>query len=382
MVKLEPATTERLDAKVSEFVDIVLSNEVHSQPFEDRITAIHNLGNRETRASASISNRMLDRPVRAMEGGIFDESSPVSRSLIDLRNTIEDLDPAKQGDLFSPRKILGVIPYGDRLRDYFMKYQSAQTHINAIINTLYESQDELRKDNAVIEQEKLNMWQLMQQLEQYIYVGKQIDASLEVRIAEIEVHDPEKARVVKEEMLFYVRQKVQDLLTQLAVNIQGYLALDMIRKNNLELIKGVDRATTTTISALRTAVMVAQALANQKLVLDQITALRATTSNLIESTSELLKRQTADIHEQATGAAVNIEQLQAAFDNIYVTMNMIADYKVAALDTMQETVDALSTEVENAQSYLDRVRSEEVASATSDLELPADPATDDGVVDF
>ena len=78
-------------------------------------------------------------------------------------------------------------------------------------------------------------------------------------------------------MLFSVRQKHQDLLTQLAVSVQGYLALDVIRRNNLELIKGVDRATTTTVSALRTAVIVAQALADQKLVLDQITALNTTT---------------------------------------------------------------------------------------------------------
>jgi uncharacterized protein YaaN involved in tellurite resistance len=68
------------------------------------------------------------------------------------------------------------------------------------------------------------------------------------RPAELQGQDPEKARVVREEMLFYLRQKVQDLQTQLAVSIQGYLALDVVRKNNLELIKGVDRASTTTIS--------------------------------------------------------------------------------------------------------------------------------------
>ncbi|MFZ5916531.1 MAG: toxic anion resistance protein [Chloroflexota bacterium] len=382
LVRLESPTIERLDEKVTEFVEVVVGSPAHSKPFEDRITAIHNLGNKEIRASAGVSNRMLERPVKAMEGNLFDERSPVSRSLLDLRRTVEDLDPARQGDLFSPRKLLGLIPFGDRLRDYFMRYQSAQSHINAILNTLYQSQDELRKDNAVIEQEKVNMWQLMQQLQQYVYVGKQIDAALEVRIAEMEVRDPEKARIVKEEMLFYVRQKVQDLLTQLAVNIQGYLALDMIRKNNLELIKGVDRATTTTVSALRTAVMVAQALANQKLVLDQITALRTTTSNLIESTSVLLKRQTADIHEQATSAAVNMEQLQAAFNNIYQTMDMIADFKIEALGAMRQTVDALSSEVEKAQSYLDRMRSEELASATGDLNLLAGAQVNDGVVDF
>jgi uncharacterized protein YaaN involved in tellurite resistance len=379
MVKLEPATLQKLDGKVTQFIDDVVSATVNDESFKDRVNAIHNLGNKEIRASSSVSNRMLDRPVKAMEGGLFDEQSPVSKSLLDLRKTVEDLDPSSQGDLLSPRKILGVIPFGNRLRDYFMKYQSSQTHINAIINNLYKSQDELRKDNAAIEQEKVNLWNLMQQLQQYVYVGKQIDAALETRVAEIETRDPEKARVVKEEMLFYVRQKVQDLLTQLAVNIQGYLALDMIRKNNLELIKGVDRATTTTVSALRTAVMVAQALANQKLVLDQINALNTTTSNMIESTSRLLKQQTADTHRQATSAAVNLEQLQAAFNNIYETMDMISDYKVEALDTMQQTVNALSTEVQRSQTYLDRVRNQQVEQV-SDFSRLAAP--DDDVIDF
>jgi len=160
---------------------------------------------------------------------------------------------------------------------------------------------------------------------------------------------------------------VQDLLTQLAVSIQGYLALDMVRKNNLELIKGVDRATTTTISALRTAVIVAQALANQKLVLDQINALNTTTGNLIEATSAMLKQQSGQIHQQAASATVNIEQLQAAFNNIYETMDMVSTYKLEALDNMKQTVNVLSGEIQKAQSYMDRVRSEEVSRATGKI---------------
>ena len=371
MIRLDQSTVEKLDEKVHEFTELVVRSEVHSQPFADRLAAIHNLGTQEIRASAAVSNRMLDRPVKAMEGGVFNEGSQISRSLLDLRKTVEELDPSRQGDLLSPGKLLGVLPFGKRIQNYFLKYQSSQGHINAIINALYRGQDELRKDNATIEQEKVNLWNLMMQLQQYVYVGKKIDAALETRVAEIEVSDPEKARVVREEMLFYVRQKVQDLLTQLAVNIQGYLALDLIRKNNLELIKGVDRATTTTVSALRTAVIVAQALANQKLVLDQISALNTTTSSLIQSTSELLKQQTGEIHQQATSSTVQLEQLQAAFNNIYETMDMISQYKLAALGTMQQTVSALSAEVDKANTYLDRIRSEEAARAAGDVNLLA-----------
>jgi len=166
-------------------------------------------------------------------------------------------------------------------------------------------------------------------------------------------------------MLFYARQKVTDLLTQMSVNIQGYLALDMIRKNNLELMKGVDRATTTTVSALRTAVIVAQALANQKLVLDQITALNTTTGNLIAATSEMLRDQSAAIHQQAASGTIEIAKLQQAFQNIYLTMDAVADFKVKALDAMQTTVNTLSDEVSKSRSYLDRVRRQDAAVAVN-----------------
>jgi len=367
LVKLDNPTFDRLDAKAVEFVNEVLQQGVNSEAFKNKVNVIHNMGNKEIRDAANMSNRMLERSAEATSNTIFDDQAPISRALIDLRQTIEELDPSKHGDLLSPRKILGLIPFGNRLDDYFMEYQSSQSHINSIINTLQRSQDELRKDNASIEQEKVNLWNTMQRLQEYVYVGKQIDAALETRIAEIAAQDSEKARVVKEEMLFYVRQKVQDLLTQLAVSIQGYLALDMVRKNNLELIKGVDRATTTTVSALRTAVIVAQALANQKLVLDQINALNTTTGNLIEATSAMLKQQSGQIHQQAASATVNIEQLQAAFNNIYETMDMVSTYKLEALDNMKQTVNVLSGEIQKAQSYMDRVRSEEVSRATGKI---------------
>jgi uncharacterized protein YaaN involved in tellurite resistance len=367
MVPLEPTVMQRLDDRVNTFVEGVVVSTVQSPTFQEKLAAIHNMGTKEIRASASVSNRMLDRPVKALDGGIFDDESPVSQGLIELRTTIEDLDPSKHGDLLSPNKLFGLIPFGNKLRNYFMKYESAQRNMNEIINTLKKGQEVLQKDNAAIEQEKANLWQVMQQMQQYVYLGKKIDEALEQRVAEIELSEPEKARVVKEEMLFYVRQKVQDLMTQLAVSIQGYLALDMVRKNNLELIKGVERATTTTISALRTAVIVAQALANQRLVLDQINALNTTTSNMIESTSQLLKQQSADIHKQATSSTVNLQQLQASFNNVYEAMDMISNYKVEALDTMKQTVDVLTEEVQKANQYVDRVRSQTATEAAGDV---------------
>nr|WP_309576431.1 toxic anion resistance protein [Moraxella osloensis] len=368
LVKLDLTKVPELDAKVHDFVMHVLQTPVNTSVFDEKVNAIHQLGSAEIRASAQIANRMLDRPAKSMDKALFD-NSPIAKSLTELRSVVEELDPTRQGSLSSPRKFLGIIPMGKSVQDYFRKYQSSQTHINAIIESLYHGKDELMKDNASIEQEKVNMWALMQSLRQYIYVGQKIDERLEQKIGELEATDPEKARVVKEELLFYVRQKNMDFLTQLAVNIQGYLALDMIRKNNLELIKGVDRATTTTIAALRTAVMVSQALSSQKLVLDQINALNSTTSSLIESTSVMLKRQTAQVHEQASGSSVDLEKLQKSFNHIYETMQAIDAFKVKALGNMQQTLHVLTQEVDRAQTYLDRTNRQTVSEVANELQI-------------
>ena len=372
MMKLDPGTRVKLDEQVSDYVKSLLSLDVHSQAFQQRLDSVHTLGNADVAASAQVSNRMMDRPVRAMENGGMGESAAIGNSLVQLRQQIEKLDPAKQGDLLSPRRLLGIIPMGSAILAYFDKYRSAQTHLNAIITSLEHGQDDLQKDNAAIEQEKQNMWALMQRLEQWAYLGKKLDEAIEAKVGDLEATDPDRAKIVKEEILFAVRQKVTDLLTQLAVNGQGYLALDLIRRNNLELIKGVDRATTTTVSALRTAVMVAQALANQKLVLDQITALNTTTGNLIEGTSRLLRNQSGKISEQASSATINIQQLQAAFDNVFATMDAISDYREKALSSMKQTVDALSTQTERAKKYLDKVRGTEAEAALGSATIGAD----------
>jgi uncharacterized protein YaaN involved in tellurite resistance len=362
-VKLDAETVKKLDAMVAGYVDAIATLDVHDPEFEARATDIRTLGEDDIKASSQVSSKLLDRPVAAMKKGGISGSSEVSTSLIQLRRQVDELDPAHQGDLFSARKLFGIIPWGSKLRDYFDRYRSSQSHINAIIKALGNGQTTLAKDNADLELEKANLWQIMERLRQYIYLAQKLDASLTSRIDEIARTDPERAKVLQEDMLFYVRQKVQDLTTQLAVSVQGYLALDVIRRNNLELIRGVDRATTTTVSALRTAVIVAQALSDQKLVLDQITALNTTTSNLIESTSVLLRQQSTAVNEQAASATVDVAKLQTAFDNIYATMDEIDAFKLKALDNMSQTVDALTAQIGKAQTYLDRAKARDDAGS-------------------
>ena len=349
LVPIDEEKKSKLEGKVDDFIGELVALDANSPEFGAKIDQIVNMGRKEIADAAGHSNRFLDRPVRAM-----DSDNSVGADLAQLRRTIEDLDPGKQGNLLAPKRLFGILPFGNKMRNYFDSYKSAQGHINSILGSLASGKDTLIKDNAAIDVERQNMWATMGRLEQMIHISKTMDARLENKALELDSSDPAKAKAIRETALFYVRQRSQDLLTQMAVTVQGYLALDLVKKNNVELVKGVDRASTTTVAALRTAVTVAQALVGQKLVLEQITALNTTTANMIDSTGEMLKNQTARIHEQAASSTIPIETLQRAFQNIYDTMDSIDSFKLKALENMKTTVNVLSGEVEKSKGYIAR----------------------------
>ncbi|GHF41406.1 toxic anion resistance protein [Deinococcus metalli] len=366
MMPLSDEDRARLDTMARAFAEDVLTAGTHTPEFKRKLDAVHDLGLPEQRAAAQSSNRMLDRPLRATRVGALAEGSDILKGLTELRRTVEGLDPSRAP---TPRRFLGMLPGGKKVQNHMDKYQSAQSHLNGILEALYRGQDELRRDNATIETEKVHLWETMQKLRQYAHVGKAVDEALTGRLAILQMTDPEKARMVSEELLFAVRQRVTDLLTQLAVSIQGYLALDLVRRNNLELIKGVDRATTTTVSALKTALMVSQALGTQQAVLGQVTALNDTTGRMIGSTAKLLREQSTEIQRQAGSATVDPQIIQNAFREVYGALDAISSYRQQALERFRDTMQVLDKEVGQAQTYLDRERQQVARELAQDLNV-------------
>jgi uncharacterized protein YaaN involved in tellurite resistance len=90
---------------------------------------------------------------------------------------------------------------------------------------------------------------------------------------------------------------------------------------------------------------------------------------MIERTSEMLRDNSVKIQEQAASATIGLPQLQAAFQNIYATMDAIDSFKVQALDTMAATIGTLETEVGKSREYLERVERQDERVAHGSLDL-------------
>lgn len=356
LVPISDDTRAQLEQRAASYVANVSSLDPRSPEFTAKIGDIASLGDGEVRASSQVANRMLNRSVAALAGAKGDGADAqqrVGKGLLELRRTVEDLDPKDIGKL-TGRRLLSKLPFGNAIRDFMNKYQSANVNINKIVVSLRNGQDELRRDNATIQSERTQLWTTMGKLQEYAVLAEALDRAVEARIADVEIEALEQAQNLKADVLFPVRQKHQDLLTQLAVCVQGYLALDTIRRNNDELIKGVERAATTTVSALRIAVTIAQALSNQKMVIEQVNALKGTTEDLIRANAEMLASQSDEIQKIAADPAVGAETLRKSFEQIYTTIDKIDTFKAQAVTNMQVTVDALRTELGHASSYLER----------------------------
>ena len=312
--------------------------------------------------ASAASNRMLKRPAAALAATGADPASRTGNTLVELRQIVTELDP-KRHDLTGRKRFLKFLPGGSAIQRYFLKYESSQEQLDAITKALKGGQDDLRQDNAAIQTERDALWAAMGKLANYAVLASRLGDGLEQRIVELRnIGKTEDATTLEADALFYVRQRHQDLLTQMAVSIQGYLALDVVKKNNSELIKGVDRALDTTLAALRVAVIVAQALAQQKIVLAQIDALNSTTSDIIVSTSELLRSQGAAIHKSAARATIDPNKLQQAFDNVFQAMDEIDRFKTEAAQSMKQTVQVLEGQVGRARHQLDRSHASDEAT--------------------
>ncbi|MEU8892507.1 toxic anion resistance protein [Streptomyces sp. NPDC048442] len=358
LVPVDPAVREEMARRAAEYVDSLAGLDARSPEFATRIGEITALGGGEIRGAAQQSNRMLDRAVRSLASEGEDAPSRVGSSLVELRRTVEDLDPRDTPGR-GVRRLLGKLPGGNRFRDHLAKYASSQGTLTRIVGALRGGQDELRRDNAALHTERARLWDTMGKLQEYVVLTAALDEAVEQRVAAAEGAGPEQAEALRVDVLFPVRQKHQDLLTQLAVCAQGYLAMDVVRRNNEELIKGVERAATTTVTALRIAVMLATALENQERVIAQVNALRGTTDELIRGNAQMLATQSGETQRIAAEPAVDPETLRVAFREIFATLDAIDTYKAQATEAMAATVESLSGELTAASGHLERSRASE-----------------------
>lgn len=354
-----PAHVEIIEAetvkKGDQIMDVDLDNITERREI---LQAVEGLGQDIVRQSAA-KNEMLSRRMVefSREGG---ESGDVAKGLEELAIKMRDLDPshvdfAKSGPLgklFNP------------VRKYFERYKTADAEIGDIVQSLERGKATLKNDNVTLELEEDTMRDLTKQLNQQIEMATDLDSYLTTAVEKARAEgttDPERIKFVEEEVIFPLRQKILDFQQLQTVNQQGIVSMNIIRRNNLELMRAVDRAESVTVSALRVAATVAGALYNQRIALEKVTTLNAATNEMITSTARMLKEQGTEIQKQATEANISTDTLKESFANTIQALEDISNYKQQALPRIKQTIAEFQAIADEGQKHIDRIEARDQA---------------------
>ncbi|WMT41839.1 toxic anion resistance protein [Paenibacillus sp. D2_2] len=351
-VKPEPEEVTELKVLATNNVSAILDLDLDSiEKRKEILQSIDSFG-MGTMRSSSEKNSLLHVSVGNLSK-TGDDGGQVAKGLTELQLQLKDLDPSAID--FAKSGILGM--FFNPLRAYFTKFQRADSVISDIIVSLEKGKTILKNDNTTLEFEQQTLRDLTKKLQKEIQLGSFMDQEIETQLeaAKLRMESEDKIRFITEEVLFPLRQRVMDLQQMLVVNQQGIMAIEVVIRNNKELIRGVDRARNVTVSALRISVIVASALYNQKIVLKKIELLNETTNNLISSTSKMLKDQGAAIQKQAMESTISADTLKQAFTDVLEAFDSISKYKQDALPKMRDTINQFRELAETGEQQIQRL---------------------------
>jgi uncharacterized protein YaaN involved in tellurite resistance len=348
VVKLDPELQRKVEAQVNSFVEGLMTADVHGEDFKRRMDAAFRLGRKEIAEATRLNTAFTRQSYRGIEG------SPAFQAMNELRNIMDQMNPVRFGDLFEPTKLLGFLPGGDKLKAYFRKFESASTQIDVLVSRLAEAQDDLERDAIALEDAKKQLWNAMQNLKAAAHFSDLLQQRLKAQVEGLRATDPNRARVLEQEALFYAVQNYEGLLTQVAVTVNGYLAMEPLKKTAREMSIGIDRLKTTGMSALAVAQTIAIATGNQMRIQEAMQKTRDVIGNLVAQSAAQLHQHAQTVGKAAMDPTLELGKLQAAFDQTFKALDAMDSFRSAAIASMSKNNEALQTLIDKSKPYVER----------------------------
>ena len=352
---------KRLDEVAENFVNKAFDSGFLTsidQSISAGITAdIDSMGMAEAKEIALSSNNLMKRQLKELDNSSVKENKKVVKSLMDMENKIVELNPAKAGinwdDPLRGGRIFGIkLPFiGDKLQKYIQKTRDASQYIEMVNKELDEGSRIIRESIGEIDLEKQKNLEITMRSNEYLYLNSAIVKKVESRMVENKLNDKEK-ELVTEVILYPLEQKKSDLNTQIHVAITSYYGLDVIQKNNKELLRGVQRCQMVALPALNTSITMASALADQKNVHDTVGAINQTAEEMLNNVSTMVSSQSQQIQKSAQSETIKRKSIMDNYKKIEDALKKTSEYRLQAHAALKKDNEKMEELTKNAVSMM------------------------------
>jgi uncharacterized protein YaaN involved in tellurite resistance len=330
VVALPEALKTKMQAQVDSFVATLLREDVQSDAFRQKLDQSFATGRAEIAAATTLSNEFTKKNF------VGELDSPAYKAISEMRTLFDELNPARQGDLFSPNKILGIpVPFGNKLTSYLRRYESAGKQIDSLYQHIDDAKVDVEKSVSVLGTERTKLYDSITKLEAVVFFVAELDNRVSTEIETLKLSDTGRARALEQEVLYYLRQNLGDVQAAKALAINAYNVAGELRKAGREVVNGCDRVATLGMAALSVAVTLARATGVQLKTMEMLTASKKSIEDLILASGEGLQNHVKATTDFASNPLFGVQTLQQMFAMTDSAMDMMANFRTTALVTMK-----------------------------------------------
>jgi uncharacterized protein YaaN involved in tellurite resistance len=368
MIPIKEDTKSAATAQADQFIADLLNMDVSSGDFRARVDSAFRLGRKEIGDSTLLTGKFMEKNF------VGEPDSPAFKVMNEMRTLFEDLDPGKGGDLLSSHKILGLIPFGNRLEAYLHRFDSASGSIRKLIDNMYGVEDELARNDQELFASMNKLMEAMVKLKAVDIFIDRMDETLTQSVARLKTSDPVRAKAIEQEVLFYARQASMDVKTQILVCINGYKMLEGLRKTGRELRNGCDRMATIGMSSLSIAVTLARAQGYQMKVMDALRQSSRAIEGLMTSTAKMFGDHVDRVVEFQSNPLIGVQALKSSFDTVFAGLDKMDEFRSKNIETMGANITMLKGILAEGDSRMKREQT--AAKAISETKTgPDGPVT-------
>lgn len=260
-----------------------------------------------------------DRILSTMRTGHVEESNQL------IKNLNKVMDKFDRNDFDEPKGFIAkLFNRGQRAIDnLFNKYQSMGNEIDKIYIEISKYQDELVKNNNMLNDLYDENYKYYLEIEKFIIAGK-------IKVEEIKnevlpsyeklANDGDEQAVMELETiktgLELLEQRIYDLNMAKMVSFQTAPQIRLIQRSNAKLIAKINSAFVTTIPVFKNGLIQAVSAKRQKLVADSLSELDKRTNEMLLKNAENIAGQSKEIARLAGSPSIKLETIEETWNII------------------------------------------------------------------
>ena len=304
--------------------------------------SITSLGVQAQRRAGTELDLLRGRIADMLGGG--GAGNEISRDLVELRVTLNQINPHQESKLSFARWMVAMVPFvGDNtlktLERIAIRYEPASRQVSFIETRLREGRSMLVRDNVELRKLYEQMEEQQLPIQKNAYLGELVMSQLNDLLERTE--DPAKRERTRN-VLHDVAMRVQDLRTMESVHTQFFVSIEMTRQNNSRMGQSVERTLALGTNVVLIGLAIQMALTRQKRVLEATRRTREFLGNLIASNASSLRHHTEEVGDVYNDPVVAIDKITQAHNDLIEAMNTADQMKVEGIRAARENIAKLS----------------------------------------